>query len=343
MDLGEFQAWLAAGRDDLAVSDDDDADAAGADDGEKAGAGLFSAAAAQLRAALLERCGVTGGATSADEARQVRDEFGALFRAIDADASGEIDGDEFTKLVSSIGVEVVDAAPGAVDLGVREEAVLLAVDLVPAARSSEKGPLADAAEHLAAATEEREAPAATTLSSLGCVVAERCAAGAPRSLTLSGVRTGSAAAAAGAAAGDVVASVCGTSIAELGANFGDEFLDKHPLDALTRRCDAALGKSGSKTATLGVTRKTARRISRAHVDVLWRAVDADGSGGVALSEIEQFVLDARHRAGVPPQRRRGAFERRRVFFQMSAGSFADEPHCSLRGNTHVVAAASRLH
>ena len=190
---------------------------------------------------------------------KIRDLLKSEFAKIDADGSGEIDAAEFEALVVSMGVEIVDDVPSNL-VGVED--VLLAL------------PGGDGA----------------TLAGFGFVVEERCASRTERSLWVRGVKAGSAAEAAGARNGDELARACGVELAAVAADLGEEFVDHHPLDALTTRCDMILKEA--PVASLGARRRAAFRIPRRYLGVLWRAVDADGSGDVACDEIEQFVVDA---------------------------------------------------
>ena len=94
VDVGEFITWLAQGRSDLVVEEEE---VTGGE--EEDTQSLFQAAAQQLRAALLERCGVSGGVSSADDYGKAKEALGEEFRKVDADASGAVDEKEFGALI----------------------------------------------------------------------------------------------------------------------------------------------------------------------------------------------------------------------------------------------------
>ena len=91
--------------------------------GEEDSTSLFQAAAQQLRAALLERCGLTGGIGSADDYGKAQEALANEFRKVDTDQSGAVDEKEFGALIASI-VDVVDAD----QLSVGETDVMVSVE-----------------------------------------------------------------------------------------------------------------------------------------------------------------------------------------------------------------------
>lgn len=252
VDVAEFVKWLSESAD-FAVEEEAPE--------EEEGSALFQVAAQQLRAALLERCGLQGGVASPKDALKVKDALVNEFRRVDADGSGDVDEDEFSALVASI-VEVVDDEPAKVDLSVGEEDVLLSLS-----------------------SEER------TFDALGCVVVEACEG--KRSLSFQSAS--GAAEAAGARAGDSLKSVCGQAVDEMAASLDAEFVETHPLDALTRR--AAFALQVGPVVSLVVAHRSAYRLAKRHVAALWRAVDADASGSVDRAEVERFVLNDAPEAG----------------------------------------------
>ena len=232
VDAAEFKGWLdGAQLADLVVSDDEDggpeeAAAAGGDVGEKRGAsGAFAVAAFQLRGALLARCGLPGGAASGEDRRRVRDLLKSEFVKIDSDGSGQIDEAEFEALVASMGVDIVDKEPKAVDLVALSEVLL-----VP-----DGGPFA-------------------SLDVLGLVLEERVASRRERTLRVAAVRRDSAAEACGFKGGDDLVKVCGVDLAALAAGLDEEFVDHHPLDALTEKANRALGDA--PVASISAKRRT---------------------------------------------------------------------------------------
>ena len=116
--VGEFTTWLSQGRSDFVVEEEEVTGG-----GEEDSGSLFQAAAQQLRAALLERCGLTGGIGSADDYGKAQEALGKEFRKVDTDHSGAVDESEFGALIASI-VDVVDAD----QLSVGETDVMVSVE-----------------------------------------------------------------------------------------------------------------------------------------------------------------------------------------------------------------------
>ncbi|CAH0364037.1 unnamed protein product [Pelagomonas calceolata] len=116
VDVNEFTTWLSQGRSDFV---DEEAVTGGEEDSTS----LFQAAAQQLRAALLERCGLTGGIGSADDYGKAQEALADEFRKVDTDQSGVVDESEFGALIASI-VDVVDAD----QLSVGETDVMVSVE-----------------------------------------------------------------------------------------------------------------------------------------------------------------------------------------------------------------------
>jgi Ca2+-binding EF-hand superfamily protein len=246
VDVQEFTSWLSRGRSDLVEEEE-------VTQGEEDSTSLFQAAAQQLRAALLERCGLTGGIGSADDYGRAQEALSNEFRKVDTDNSGFVDESEFAALIASI-VDVVDAD----QLSVGETDVMVSVECT-----------------------ER------TWEGIGCEVLEACEG--LRSLSLKSSRV------EGLRAGDMIKSICGQSVNEMAATLDAEFVEQHPLDALTKRAQFAL--QTGPMVSLVVSRKSLYKLAKRHVAALWRAVDADASGSVDLCEVERFVLDDAPEAG----------------------------------------------
>ena len=247
VDVQEFTSWLSQGRSDFVEEEE------GTGGAEEDSTSLFQAAAQQLRAALLERCGLTGGIGSADDYGRAKESLENEFRKVDTDSSGAIDEKEFGAFIASI-VDVVDAD----QLSVGETDVMVSVEC-----------------------DER------TWEGIGCEVLEACEG--LRSLSLKSSRV------EGLRAGDVIKSICGASVNEMAATLDSEFVEQHPLDALTRRAQFAL--QAGPMVSLVVSRKSLYKLAKRHVAALWRAVDADASGSVDREEVERFVLEDAPEAG----------------------------------------------
>ena len=199
-------------------------------------AGVFAAAAAQLREALTAR----------SEGHRLKEEFDR----IDLDKSGELNRDEFATFLSSVGVQVVDTEE---DLMQEERRVVL------------KG---------------------SSLAGMGLKIEERVRGhrGVERSLvireTTSEVHER-----------DEMLSVKGKPVVEIAAELDDdpEYLDRHPMDALTRKVDAYLNSNEEEVA-LVVRRSTAASVTRQQLECLVRGMDEDNNGTVSFGEIEHFIL-----------------------------------------------------
>ncbi len=249
VDVGEYITWLSQGRSDFV--EEEEVTGGEAEDTQS----LFQAAAQQLRAALLERCGLTGGVSSADDYGRAKEALSNEFRKVDTDSSGAVDEKEFVELISSI-VDVVDDPQ--VDLSVGEEDVMVSVE-----------------------ADER------TWEGIGCDLLESCEG--LRTLSLKSSRV------EGLKTGDVLKTICGSSVNEMAATLDSEFVEQNPLDALTKR--AAFALQTGPVVSLVVSRKSLFKLARRHVAALWRAVDADASGSVEREEVERFVLDDAPEAG----------------------------------------------
>ncbi|KAJ8602936.1 hypothetical protein CTAYLR_001512 [Chrysophaeum taylorii] len=191
---------------------------------------------------------------SANSAQLLRFEF----ERIDTESSGEISRLEFEALVRSIGVDVVGSSVASLDEVVDEQ--LVDVD-------------------------------GRSLAALGIDVEELVPTrhAKDRVLVVRSVRGD-----VDAQERDVLVSVGGLRLDDVAAALedDDEFLERHPLDALTRRVDELLDGRTSSSSTLGLRRQKARKLTRKQLDILLRSIDADNNGIISLEEIEHFVLEA---------------------------------------------------
>ncbi|KAJ1453331.1 hypothetical protein M885DRAFT_524456 [Pelagophyceae sp. CCMP2097] len=269
VDVAEFSKWIKGGdgANVLTYEEQNDRGDPAANHSVCAAdfAAGFAAAAEQLRAALLARCGVdasANGALSEKADSRVRAALRAEFAKMDADGSGEMDVDELKQLILAVGVDVVpDESHGAPAGGNVVESSFLAVLDVDSSKAS-------------------------VFEAAGFAVDEVVSGKRERRLILKAVKKGGH----DCRVGDEVTAVCGTDVSKVLEGLEGDFLDAHSLNALTLACDFILKKSSIKA--LRLSRKTATAISEAQLQVLVRAMDADSSGSIGLDEVCAFVLDS---------------------------------------------------
>ena len=94
-----------------------------------------------------------------------------------------------------------------------------------------------------------------TWEGLGCDLLESCEGLRTLSLKSSKVE--------GLRSGDVLKTICGSSVNEMAATLDSEFVEQNPLDALTKRAQFAL--QTGPVVSLVVSRKSLFRLARRHV------------------------------------------------------------------------------
>lgn len=303
--LREFASWLAVADQDLEASDDDEHDIREDDAthgtlSSAAVCGVFASAAAQLRCALLQRAGAPTNVTTADARQRVLELVKAEFQQIDSDSSGTVSRSEFETFVRSVGV-AVDTDDDESACASQSSGAGRKVRQRRRRRRSRAEWHDDGPEVVEEKTVELQTSTTTSLEALGLIVEEIVPSrhGRDRKLIVHTVKDNSPASRAGCCIRDELLFVRGTNVQELAISLDAcDDLEIHPLDALTRRVDAALNVTSNLTSeeeqivTICVRRRSARRLTTKQVEILLRAIDADNNGAISLEEIEHFVLES---------------------------------------------------